>query len=237
MRFAIIALLVATLCRPAFAGTTLPDPNDKSYTFTPATAIPPDAVMDLINTLSPRGAVELLNSDSSPFRWTAVLQSISTGTSEWLDVAKELSYGVNAVTAADLQVSLAAALTQNPAGVLSLVDKNLLTVPFLCTGPFSDPAFLPLYLRDTKKALESIREPMVERYRVECLGKLEEAMTIQKALSEAALPDEENNPDGVKPEEYKKEEMKIEPPPLVEGKKKESKKRTGKKPSKDAEED
>jgi len=231
MRFAIIALLVATLCRPAFAAT-----NDKSHTFIPATAIAPDAVMDLIHTLGHKGAVQLLTSDTSPYRWTAVLQSISTGTPEWLNVARELSYGVDAVSAADLQVPLAAALTQNPVGVLSLVDNNLLTVPYLCSGPFYDAIFLPLYLRDTKKALESLKEPAVEQYRLECLYKIETAIEIHKALNEPPPPEEE-----IKPAETKKEEMKIDPPPLVEGKKKEpkkrSKKRTAKKSDKDAEDD
>ena len=145
-----------------------------------ATDLTPQSIEKEIHSLGAKATVDKLNSGRRPRNWDRVLDRIETGSTEWLVVAKELSPGTDAGTSTGLQVTLAKTLPKNPGGVLRLIDEKNINVEYLCTSPFiePDPAFLRRYLRDSKRALEQLKQPDIDRYRLACLKEIEQTMSV-----------------------------------------------------------
>jgi hypothetical protein len=187
--------LVLVLCAEVFAS---PKERPKKITA--------ESVMQDIRSLGATATVRKLRGGPPSRRWDLVLRQIGSGSSEWLVVAKALSRDADPETASDLRVTLAKVLPKNPAGVLKLIDGNLIAIENVCTAPFAerDPAFLKRYLRDTQRALKSLNQKDVEQNRVQCLRKIEETIQIEKALRDK-LPDPAAGASEEKKETSKKE--------------------------------
>ncbi|MGE4482113.1 hypothetical protein [Acidocella sp.] len=71
-------------------------------------------------------------------QWTDVLNQISTGNNEWLEVAAALRPGTDAGTGEDLTGALAYALLKNPQGVLPLTGGDI-PLDAVCGVPLIEP--------------------------------------------------------------------------------------------------
>lgn len=170
MRYPIFGFCVLLVCCFAAASSE-----------SPKSSLTSESIGQEVRTLGAKATVEKLNSGPRPRRWDLVLDRIESGAVEWLGVAKDLSPGTDAGTSTGLRVTLARALPKNPGGVLALIDGKVITVEYLCTAPFIEPeaAFLRRYLRDTKSALETLKDSTVDAYRRDCLQEIQRTMTLR----------------------------------------------------------
>jgi hypothetical protein len=165
MKAVFIPILCVALLAPAFAREA---PN-----------VTPDSVKKIIDQNGPVGTVRKLIVGDRPRPWENVLRGIESGNQQWLDVARALADGTDAGTSEDLQVALATALPNNPAGVLKLAGvQSFLSIDNLCGAPFiePEPKVLKRYLRKAKTALETLKDKSVEQQRVRCLADIQAAI-------------------------------------------------------------
>jgi hypothetical protein len=142
-----------------------------------------------INRVGATQAIRNLSSSPLDKSWQQIEAHISNGEKEWVNIAKSLSTGADAGYAASLLISLAKALPKNPQNVLPLIDAQpYLSVSQLCGAPFIEPeeSFYQQYLKDTKEALENLKNPQLEQQRQLCLKKIS-ALLKTNSLAEKKL--------------------------------------------------
>lgn len=86
--------------------------------------------------------------------WEAVLRHIEKGETQWLEVARALRSGSDAVTTIELRFAVARALPKAPREVLALIGNGF-QLEEICIIPFieTDSTTELVYLQTTEKAL------------------------------------------------------------------------------------
>jgi len=122
-----------------------------------------------------------------------LVNAISTGTKEWLEVARLLKSESDAAVSEDLFFALSLALHKNPIGVLSLIktqprksQPNDFFIDWICRDPYLedavDLATEIKFLKDTEKALVCMYDPThdkeIDVLRWQCLESIRRDLKI-----------------------------------------------------------
>lgn len=138
----------------------------------------PDEVLTAIHE---KGALQTVAEMTQGKRtaWEAMLIHIENGDAQWLDVARELRAGTDAVTTTELRFAVARALPISPQEVLNLIDRGF-QVEEICIIPFveADRAVEVDYLRRTKEALIRVNATKNDAARLQCLGFVEHYLSL-----------------------------------------------------------
>jgi hypothetical protein len=135
---------------------------------------------EILSQIEQRGAravvQELYESHES---WSALLKAISSGTPEWLEVAKKLKSGTDAGSTNMLEIAVFRALGQAPLDTLRLLASDASSWSSVCSSNFliDDPADQnALNLIDkTIAELQNIKDPSVITTRDDCIHGLYQA--------------------------------------------------------------
>lgn len=97
-------------------------------------------------------------------KWQQLERSISTGTKEWLEVARLLRSESDAGATEGLYFAVSHALPKNPIGVLSLIktQPDAFTIDWICRDPYYDGIELSTeekFLKEAEKALVYMYDP------------------------------------------------------------------------------
>lgn len=111
--------------------------------------------------------------------WEAMLIHIENGDAQWLDVARELRAGTDAVTTTELRFAVARALPISPQEVLGLIGRGF-QVEEICVIPFveAERAVEVDYLKRTKEALMRVSATKNDAARLHCLGFVEHYLSL-----------------------------------------------------------
>jgi hypothetical protein len=90
-----------------------------------AVELTPSQIRDEIKRVGAKRVVDTMFSIEPDSQWTRMLDRISTGSNEWLDVAKQLKAESDAGASLDLNLAVAAALPKAPSAVLSVLDGSV----------------------------------------------------------------------------------------------------------------
>lgn len=85
----------------------------------------PSQIRGEIKRVGAKHVVDTMFSIDPDSEWTRMLDNISTGSKEWLDVAKQLKVESDAGASLDLDLAVAAALPTAPSAVLSVLDGSV----------------------------------------------------------------------------------------------------------------
>ena len=135
--------LAFCICFPAFA----------------ATPITTTQLMEQINKQGAKAVImDLYKNDET--RWMYVLEKIGQGSNEWLHIAAQLAPSSDADSAESLATAAALAIPHNPAGVLSILQNDVLPLSpeNVCSLPFYDitKPKLNQYIVDSIQALYKV---------------------------------------------------------------------------------
>ena len=112
--------------------------------------------------------------------WDLVIGQIHLGQAAYIRLAPRLAGGTDAGTSEDLAISLAFALTRDPADVLAVVDfanRPPLAVTRVCGAPFVEDTIrdLPAYLRNAHDRVAQVSRPQLLGAKAACLQQLDTA--------------------------------------------------------------
>lgn len=126
----VIALVLSFSTFSAFAFGPLPSPVCKKVTVS--------EVKNKIKELGARRYINYSQPDVQSGEWECVMDNITNGLPEWLDLVQVLAPFTDAGTAEDLGLVLSIALQTNPTRVLALIDNRtqVLNVSEICSLPF-----------------------------------------------------------------------------------------------------
>lgn len=139
---------------------------------------------DILTSIHEKGALQTVAQMTQGKRaaWEAMLIHIENGDAQWLDVARELRAGTDAVTTIELRFAVARALPISPQEVLNLIDRGF-QVEEICVIPFveADRAVEVDYLKRTKEALMRVRATKNDAARLHCLGFVEQYLALYQS--------------------------------------------------------
>jgi hypothetical protein len=118
-------------------------------------------------------------------KWPQLLKAVSSGSQEWLNVAKKLSAGTDAGATSMLQIAVTRALGNNPLETLKIMSDDtvnyspVFSAVFVCSSNFlidypADESALE-FIDSTVEKLKRIKEPTVANTRDQCITAFQEA--------------------------------------------------------------
>jgi hypothetical protein len=128
----LIALTLSISTFSSFAFGPLPSPVCHKVTV--------NEVKNKIKELGVKGYIDYSQPEAQYGEWECVMDNITNGLPEWLDLVPTLAPFTDAGTAEDLGLVLSVALQTNPTRVLDLIDNRsqVLNEREICSLPFYD---------------------------------------------------------------------------------------------------
>jgi hypothetical protein len=135
----------------------------------------PLSATDIAERIQNHGApatIRLLQSGNAR-GWKSVTSNISSGYTDWVQLAPALARGVDAASGEDLDYALSLALLKVPNLVIALLGTTFPTER-ICSVPFIEPtkAQARAFLRNAIKKVEAVRDEGLKSAREACLASL-----------------------------------------------------------------